>query len=382
MGSLRRLRLQTRINEASSLLAVCSPDLLSQLNTSQAWWIAHDEAGLDSLVSVVYSERGTGRLADESWQVTTLHLGDIDDNPILTDAEALAHSDGHVFVFGSSFIGPNGRQDKRRSFIARFAEHDVVCSQRLKDSDSAKGDSTKRRRKKDKRKSATRLAAPVSVLDLDSHLTRAINATINAQGVQLLKPHTRVARQMKKSIKAGAGLQPDMQPVNIEGACFVRDDLILGLRWPVTLDGQPLVVRLAGARSVLLSATWSAKDLTECLTVVFPVDAGGSPKRPVGVRGMSVDPGESGETIHLVTGPTDRDRAADKVRAAPYQHLRTHLANTKTGLLQTEQLQTFEGFRKVEAVAPLSPTHTDPNHDPGWIYALDDEDAIVLLIKS
>ncbi len=382
MGSPRRFRLKTHINEASSLLAVHSPDVLSQLDTSQAWWIAHDEAGLDSLVSVLYSERGTGELADESWQVTTLQLGNIDDNPILTDAEALAHTEGYVFVFGSSFIGPNGKQDDRRSFVARFSEHDVVFSRSLKGSNFAKGDSKKRSRKNDKSKSATRLTAPVSVLDLHSHLTRSINTAITAQGVQLLKSHARVAKQMKKSIKAGADLQPDMQPVNIEGASFVGDDLILGLRWPVTGDGQPLVVRLTDARLVLLSATWSAKDLAECRIAAYPVNAGGSPKRPVGVRGMTVDPEESGETIHLIVGPTDRDLAANRVQAAPYQHLRAHLTNNKTGLLQTEQLQTFEGFRKVEAIAPLSPADTEPNPDPAWIYALDDEDAIVLLIET
>ncbi len=384
VGSLRRIRLKTPINEASALITVRSPNLLSLLGADQAWWLAHDEAGLGAMVSVVHSRHGMDKEFDESWQVATLQLATIDSNPILTDAEALAHTDGFVFVFGSSFVGPKGLLDERRSFVVRFAEHDVTAG-----TPDAKRSTTKKSgTKKTKSNSRGQLSAPASLLDLGTHLTRSINAAIEAQGIQLLEPHDRVAKQMRKSIKAGADLDPGTQPINIEGAAFINDDLLLGLRWPVSSAGQPLLIRFEGARRVLLPTDWSVEALADCPTTVFPIDAGGTPKRPAGVRGMTVEAARLGETVHLITGPTERDLAADKVRSAPYQHLRVARVSDQTELLQTELLQTFEGFRKVEAVAPYTDdtntagTTKTATDDADWIYALDDEDAIVLLIQD
>ena len=382
MGSLRRVRLKAGVNEASALLTVRSPSLLSQLDTDQAWWIAHDEAGLDAMVSVVCSVPGVDQESDESWQVTTLQLT-AHSNPVLTDAEALAFADGFVFIFGSSFVGPKGLRDERRSFVARFSEHDVTTTA----IEATEDESKKSSYKKTKKQPPTTLSAPASVLDLDTHVTRSINRAIEAQELQLLKPHSRIAKQVKKSIKAGADLDPEMQPINIEGAVFIGDDLVLGLRWPVSSQGQPLVARIAGAREILLSATWSGEALADCPTTVYPVDGVGTPKRPAGVRGMTVDPVDSGEMLHLITGPTERDLAADKVQSAAYQHLRAQFSNDDSSPVQTEQLQTFEGYRKVEAVAPFSPptdgsTNNTDADSARWMYGLDDEDAIVLLIQT
>ncbi len=338
------------------------------------------------MVSVVCSVQGVDQESDESWQVTTLQLT-ADSNPVLTDAEALAFADGFVFIFGSSFVGPKGLLDERRSFVARFSEHDVTATAvEATEDESKKSDRRTNGDKKTKKQPPTTLSAPVSVLDLDTHITRSINTAIEAQELQLLKPHSRVAKQVKKSIKAGADLDPEMQPINIEGAVFIGDDLVLGLRWPVSSQGQPLVARISGARQILLSDTWTAEALADCPTTVHPVDVG-TPKRPAGIRGMTIDPEQSGGTVHLITGPTEREMTADKVQSAAYQHLRTNIGADATAVLKAEQLQTFEGYRKAEAVAPFNlPTdgaadNTD-THRARWMYALDDEDAIVLLIQN
>ncbi len=379
VGTLRRVRLKAGVNEASSLLAVRSSNLLSQLNMDQAWWLAHDEAGLGGMVSVLYSVFGADEDLDESWQVTALQLAVTGDDPVLTDAEALAFTDGFVFVFGSSFIGPKGILDQRRSFVARFCEHDVTETGAATKKDESK--------KKNPKKNKTMLSAPTSVLNLGAHITRSINKAIEAQDLQLLKPHSRVAKQIKKSIKAGADLDSEMQPINIEGAAFIGDDLVLGLRWPVSSQGQPLVARITGARQILLSDTWSVEALADCPTTIYSVDVDGTPKRPAGIRGMTIDPAEPKETLHLIAGPTERDLIAGKVQAAAYQHLRLQFKSGSNSLIQTEQVQTFEGYRKVEAVAAFSPaaggaSNNAETGDARWMYALDDEDAIVLLIQN
>jgi len=73
--------------------------------------------------------------------------------------------------------------------------------------------------------------------------------------------------------------------------------------------------------------------------------------------------------MHLITGQTDRKLAANQIAAAPSRHLR--IPNS-TGT--PEEIQTFEGYRKVEGLASRG--------SDGWIYVLDDEDTIVLLVDA
>jgi hypothetical protein len=76
--------------------------------------------------------------------------------------------------------------------------------------------------------------------------------------------------------------------------------------------------------------------------------------------------------VHLVIGQTERDLADKKVKAAASRHVEVqHLRTDHSGVTEIEQ---FEGFRKVEGVAP--------GLDGGWLYALDDEDAVVLVLST
>ncbi len=142
---------------------------------------------------------------------------------------------------------------------------------------------------------------------------------------------------------------------------------MLGLRWPVSADGQPLLVRLKNAAAVLSDPSWTSTMVGQLDAASVVVDVGASVKRPAGVRGMAV----VDDTIHLLTGQTERELAATKVKAAPALHVSVD-GSLDRQRAESVEIQTFEGFRKVEGLAPITKGR--------WLYALDDEDAIVLIV--
>lgn len=265
-----------------------------------------------------------------------------DDPVVLTDAEAMAYSDGMVFVFGSGFIDQKGRFDSRRSFVARFVEEDVLV-----------GDDV--------------IETVVDVLELGSGLLAGLNEAIANQDVDLLDLGDRAAKRFAKSKFDGVEKPTtDLHPINIEGAAVLADSLVLGLRWPVERGGHPLLAELMGGRHALTAKQWTRDALLECPISIHLLEQVGSKKRPAGIRAMSTSDGE----LHVVCGPTERDIAADRVRSALLQHLRVDLRSGGA-----TQVRSFEGLRKVEALACAT-------GDGGWLYALDDEDAVVLVMAE
>lgn len=305
MGELQRLRLTSKRREASSLLAVESTELLASLEADAAWWTCSDEGDLDEMMSIV------GRRGRE-WFIEPVELAK--GSKPRTDAEALARIGEHVFVIGSNFTTKSGKRDERRAFITRFVERSI-----------------------DGRVEA-------DTLDLGSGLVdRALDALDRTPLLDAKSSH---------------------DAVNVEGAAFIDDALVIGLRWPVSADGQPLLLRFAGAREILSGTDWSVDAFLRLDATVITVNVGATPKRPAGVRAMTTH----NRALHLVVGQTERDRAKGKTKPAAARHLQADWHGEE---LSVVELQRFEGFRRVEGLAPDVPG--------GWLYALDDEDAVVLL---
>ena len=64
-------------------------------------------------------------------------------------------------------------------------------------------------------------------------------------------------------------MREDDQPLNIEGCCFLADGtLLLGLRYPVTAEGHPLLVEL-----VNIEAFFADPDVAPDLGAVWTLDA-------------------------------------------------------------------------------------------------------------
>ncbi len=318
MARLERIRLTADASEASGLLPVVSPRILAELGSDEAWWVCHDEGDLGSMVSLLVGPRVAGDAS--SWSALRVRLEA--DGPRRTDAEALARFEETVFVIGSSFVGKSGVLDERRAFIARFSEREVSVG------DGSVG---------------------AEVLHLESTL---LDRTMGAfAGIELMPA------------------DDDHPSINVEGAVVLDDDLVLGLRWPVTSDGRPLLVRFLGAAAVLTDTDWSAEKFGALEVVSHVVESGGTRKRPDGIRAIA----RVGDAIHVTVGQTERDLIAGKAKAAAARHLVLD-GGFGTRDIGATEVERFEGFRKVEALAPRS--------DDRWLYALDDEDAIVLVVSS
>lgn len=324
------------MNEASALLGL-ETALPGTAEPAQAWWVAHDEAEGTELVSVLIEEPGgVWSVRDVALHGSARSTASPED---MTDAEALARTGDYVVVFGSGFLDGRGRLDGRRSFVSRFREDAVVFE-------------------RDGKHKA--LSVEADQLDLGSSLRVAFRDARALQGLELLAVTDAVAREMTKADEDG------LVPLNVEGAACLGDDLLLGLRWPVHASGNPFIVNLRGGASWLRSPDLTTDGLTDLSMTVDVAPTSGSQRRPNGVRGMTSD--AEGD-LHLIVGSTERDLVDHKTKRSGFVHVQWDRRSNEAAQI----VETFEGYRRVEGIA---------RRNDGWIYALDDEDAVVVLTKD
>ena len=206
--------------------------------------------------------------------------------------------------------------------------------------------------------STTRLAAaPVELLALGPLARKAyIEATIQAG---------------EKGGKRWAGrVQPGDQPINVEAAEFRADGrLLLGLRYPVTADGHPLLVEIHDVES--LFADPDALPRPACLVAGERRQRCGAGRlpRPGHARRRSVRRDRRRPRRRQQV----RDRArgspggrARRVRARPLRAARTTTAGPSTA----EVVHHFGDIRRVEGVAI--------DHEGHSHYVIDEEGHVAL----
>ena len=144
--------------------------------------------------------------------------------------------------------------------------------------------------------------APLELARLHFTLHRAVNDALTEAPIEMiaLGKKTR-ADFIDASIEDGEdAVEPGDHPINLEGADFrAGGGLLLGLRYPTSADGCPVMVELedvgvlfgADAESVRATAVWT-------------LDGIGSPDGPVGIRGLHSDDGVS---FDAVVGDVDVD---------------------------------------------------------------------------
>ena len=225
MDSVIPVELAVGCNEASDLLPVRSPEVLAAYGWQRAFWTVLDEGPVEDCLALVGTRDGfdsRGR-----WEAHLLAADAGRELGRTEDAEALACRDGQVYVLGSHFGSKRGPLRPRRAFIARFEEAAAADLHRV----------------------------PVEIVRNRFTLHRAINDALAAAGISPLEPGSEVHKRfVVETRNRGADkgkawvsriVDGDL-PVNIEGAVFGPDGgLLLGLRFPVTSQGEPIVVELA-----------------------------------------------------------------------------------------------------------------------------------------
>jgi hypothetical protein len=186
-------------------------------------------------------------------------------------------------------------------------------------------------------------------------LHRAINDALALSRLPLARLTEKASRDFirrtralgRRRHKAWADrILPGDLPLNIEGAAF--DDqggLVLGLRFPVTASGQPIIVELKELDGAFRSAGWWP--VVRAIRVLTGV---GSPRAPVGIRDLEL----AGHDLHVVVGGIDPElvKAAPPPSARSFEHrVGRWTRGAETSKLRTRLVRRFQPGLRVEGIA-------------------------------
>ena len=313
--------------EASGLLLVRNQGLLAAKAWDLAFWTVGDEKRVEDNIALIghtaSSPLGKGwELAEVEAYCTAC--------PKTDDAEAICRKDGWVYIIGSHFGKKAGPLKAKRQFAARFRERDVAAAD----------------------KPALQLDASVN----EFRFHRAINDAlahmeedlIELTGVERVKF---IADTLREGLKDGdtwtARIKDSDWPINIEGATFLDSgSLLLGLRYPVTKEGHPILIEVADFETLLRGGT-PAIAKTSVLANV------GGKKELTGIRALRFE----GGSIHAITGTIDSRLAESLVlqqhpeggKAGP-AHYKFKLPDTRKPIT-AELVRRFPGAQDIEGIA-------------------------------
>ncbi|NUO61778.1 MAG: hypothetical protein HOV78_34380 [Hamadaea sp.] len=326
-------------NEASDLLRVESPEILAALGARAAYWTVLDEGPVEDCLAVL-------AVGDDGWH--TRHLPAIAGTHTgrTEDGEALARHDGWVYVIGSHFGSKSGPLRPKRAFVARFTES---------------------------------LTPRLQVVRHRFTLHRLVNEALRrlAEAGHPAAPeppadrvHATFIEQTRRRGEAKAkqwvgDLRTGDHPINVEGAAFTpAGTLLLGLRWPVSTAGEPLLVEIAGIPGMF-------GETPVPLSVVAVYALTGVGPGPLGVRALAPRPGVPGD-YDVIVGSIDAlgknsvlIEEHPRARDATCAHLRFTLSGDRPVEVKPVLVADLAPLHHVEGVAELdgSPLYvTDEDH--------------------
>jgi len=253
-----------------------------------------------------------------------------------------------VYLVGSQFGKKRGPLNAKRSWIARVSEASIA---------KALDDGT---------------PAELEVVRMRFGLHRAINDVLKGIDLIPLGPLAQAsyvdATIAKGESKSWNGrIRTTDHPVNIEAAEFNAEGrLLLGLRYPVTADGHPLIVELENVDELFAGA------VPRCGRVWVLNDVG-SKEAPVGLRALDT---RDGVEFDAIVGDLDAIGKSATVLAdhpegalADSEHIRFELP-AEAGPVGTKTLHHFGTIRRVEGVAV--------DHEGHAHYVIDEEGHVAL----
>ncbi|SCG66819.1 hypothetical protein [Micromonospora coxensis] len=257
--TLRLVEFVVAGNEASDLLPVRSSAVLRAHRARRGFWTVLDEGPVERCLALLLE------LEDGEWVAHHVPADAGPENGRTEDGEALAHHDGWVYVFGSHFGSKGGPLRPRRAFVARFREDDAALA-----------------------------TLPVRVVRNSFRVHRAVNDALAKAPFAPLTPGERVRSRFivetrtRGTVRAKSWvsrLAEDDLPLNVEAAAFAPDGtVLLGLRFPVTAEGEPILVELSGVPEMFTGGQWPRAGRAYALTGVTP------PGALVGFRAVTPTP--------------------------------------------------------------------------------------------
>jgi hypothetical protein len=322
-------------NEASDLCPLTAPSLLESRGWDRAFVTVLDEVAAEASIAVL------GHDADaepgEGWHALRVPCAPQADEGRTEDAEACASHDGWVYVLGSQFGAKDGPLEAKRSWVARVRGDDLAAA------------------------AADGSAAPLELVRLRFALHRAVNDALAGAALELIErgPLT-TERYIDATIALGAAgdkrwagrVTASDHPINIEGADFRSDGrLLIGLRYPVTAEGHPILVELTDP-----AALFGDPDAVPETGNVWVLEDVGSPEAPSGIRALHA---EGNDRFDAIAGDLDAAKRGATVladhpegSAAESVHVRFDLPLAAAGgALTGRRLHEFGAVKRVEGVA-------------------------------
>lgn len=328
-------------NEASDLLPVHSKALLAAHGARRGFWTVLDEGPVEECLALLLEKD------DDPGHWFAHHLSALPGREAgrTEDGEALAYRDGWVYAIGSHFGSKAGPLRPRRAFFSRFREDD-----------------------------AARGPVPIQIVRNQFRLHRVFNDALRAHGIDTLPPgELSQARFIVETTQRGTTrgkrwtrrLAPGDHPVNVEAAAFTPSGtLLLGLRFPVTTAGEPILLEIDGVEAMFDNdpRTWPEVVGVHVLTGVTP------PGTLTGFRAITARPDGS---FDAVIGSIDAlNKGSILIDDHPHgggvecRHVRFSLPSC-----QGEVVAELAPFRNVEGLAEID----------GHPYYVTDEDHRIAL---
>jgi hypothetical protein len=322
-------------NEASDLCPLEVPGLLEREGWDRAFVTVLDEAPAEGSIAVLAHE--AGRAPGEGWRAVKVPAEPTGARGKTGDAEACAARDGWIYLLGSQFGKKSGPLQASRSWIARVRAEDV---------ESAIGGEGE---------------APLEIVRLRFGVHRAVNDALAEAQVSIIErgPQTSdayidstIVRGASKGKRWAGRVRSSDHPVNVEAAEFRSNGgLLLGLRYPVTADGHPLMVELDE-----VGMLFDDPGAVPACSAVWVLEGVGSPDEPVGLRALHT---EGDDRFDAVIGDLDAAGKGAIVLGdhpegarARSLHVRFTLPLVaRGGSVLCEHVHDFGDLRRVEGIA-------------------------------
>jgi hypothetical protein len=332
-------------NEASDLCPV-----LPRRGWDRAFVTVLDEAPAEEAYALLGHEAGAA--PGDGWHAERLHLDPSSARGRTEDAEACARRDGRVYALGSQFGSKAGPLSPSRSWIARVGEPALAAGR----------------------------PAPLEIARLRFGLHRAVNDALGRSGTELIGrgPLTTeryidatIARGAAKGKRWAGRVTASDQPINVEGMEFrANGRLLLGLRYPVSADGHPLLVEVDDAE-----ALFAEPDAVPSCSHVWELENVGHRDEPTGIRALHTD---GGDVFDAVVGDLDAAGKGATVLAdhpeggrAPSRHVRFSLPLTAGGgAVRAQTVHDFGAVKRVEGIALAPDGHAH--------YVIDEDGRVAL----
>jgi hypothetical protein len=305
-----------------------------------------DEASVEDALALLGHDAGAA--PGEGWHAERIHLEPANGAGKTEDAESCARRDGHIYALGSQFGSKAGPLNASRSWIARVPE-------------SALGGDG---------------AAPLEIARLRFSLHRAVNDALSS--IELIERgrltteryiDATIARGTAKGKRWTDRLAPTDHPINVEGMEFrANGRLLLGLRYPVSAAGHPLLVEVDDVEALFAGAV-------PACSRVWELENAGDRESPMGIRalhaeGQDVFDAVVGDLDAAGKGATILEDHPEGGRAAS-RHVRFSLApEAAGGSVRVDTRHEFRTIKRVEGIALAPDGHAH--------YVIDEEGHVAL----